>query len=174
MGWEIEEGRGFWVWGTLRTGHIGNRPGRASGWQGHCPGGPVGWPRCARWHPTPRNAWIVRGPRHRGWTHRRDPRSACLRPRRARGARGGRNALSEGGLEGPEEDVEDGRGGSGAVVEEGPEPPGDGNHELVHRDVGEDMVHQMGSRLGHAAGITGRAESQAPAGKVHQEVVAEA
>jgi hypothetical protein len=60
--------------------------------------------------------------------------------------------LSQGRLEGPEQDVEDGAGGPGAVMKEGPEAFGYGEDELAHRHVGEDVVHQVGCGLGHALG----------------------
>jgi len=63
--------------------------------------------------------------------------------------------LSQSGLESPEQDVQDGRGGLRAVVKEGPEALGDREHELADRDVGEHMVHHMGGRLGHVAGSAG-------------------
>ncbi len=47
---------------------------------------------------------------------------------------------------------EDGARGQGPVVEEGPQAFGDGEDELAHRDVGEDVVHQVGGGLSHAAG----------------------
>jgi len=61
--------------------------------------------------------------------------------------------LPEGGLEGPDQEVEDGGSGLGPEVEEGPEAFGDGEHELAHRDVGEDVVHQVGRGLGRALGV---------------------
>ena len=44
--------------------------------------------------------------------------------------------LPQGGMEGPQQDVEDGTGGPRAVVEEGPEAFRHGEHELAHRHVG--------------------------------------
>ncbi len=55
-------------------------------------------------------------------------------------------------MEGPEQNVQHGGGGFRAVVKELPQPLGDRKHELSHRDVGEDVVHHMGSGLGHVAG----------------------
>jgi hypothetical protein len=75
---------------------------------------------------------------------------------------------------GPKENVKDGAGGSGPVMEEGPEAFGDGQHPLAHRDVGKDVIHQVGSGLGHALGVARRAGSPTLAGKGHQEVVAAA
>jgi hypothetical protein len=49
--------------------------------------------------------------------------------------------------------LEDGAGGPGPVVEEGPQSFGDGEDELAHRDVGEDVVHQVGRGVGHALGV---------------------
>jgi len=69
-----------------------------------------------------------------------------------RGLRRSGTGLPQGGLKGPEQDVEDGGGGPGAVVKEGPQTFGNRQHELAHRDVGEDMVHHMGGCLGHAPG----------------------
>jgi len=75
----------------------------------------------------------------------------------AHGAHGGGlwsrwTCLSQGRLEGPEQDVEDGAGGPGAVMKEGPEAFGHGKHNLADRYVGEDVVHQVGCGLGHALG----------------------
>jgi hypothetical protein len=86
----------------------------------------------------------------------------------------GGTGLPESGLEGPKENVKDDAGGSGPVMEEGPEAFGDGQHPLAHRDVGKDVIHQVGSGLGHALGVARRAGSPTLAGKGHQEVVAAA
>ena len=72
-------------------------------------------------------------------------------PHRGGGRRSGARLL-QGCLEGPEQNVEDGCGGLGPVVEERPQPLGNGEHELADRDVGEDVVHHMGGGLGHVAG----------------------
>ena len=50
--------------------------------------------------------------------------------------------------------MEDGAGGPGPVVEVWPQTLGNGEHELAHRYVGNDVVHQVGRRLGHALGPT--------------------
>ena len=60
--------------------------------------------------------------------------------------------LSQGGLEGPEKDVQHRGGGPGPVVEVGSQTLGEGEHKLSHRYVWEDMVHHMGGGLGHVAG----------------------
>ena len=65
---------------------------------------------------------------------------------------GSGTGLSQGGLKGPEEDVQHGGGGPGPVVEVGSQTLGEGEHKLSHRDVGEDVVHHMGGGLGHVAG----------------------
>jgi hypothetical protein len=65
----------------------------------------------------------------------------------------GGTGLPEGGSESPEEDMQDGAGGPGPVVEEGSEAFGHGEHELADRDVGEDVVRQVGRGLGHAFGV---------------------
>ena len=75
---------------------------------------------------------------------------------------GGRGGLPQGGLESPEEDVEDGAGGPGPVVEEGFEALGDREHELAHRDV----VGEVGGGLGQALGVTGGAGPSSLAGKL--------
>jgi hypothetical protein len=80
--------------------------------------------------------------------------------------------LPEGGLEGPEQNVEDSAGGPGPVVKEGSEAFGDGKHQLAHRHVGKDVVHQVGSRFGHALGAAGGAGPPAFAGEGYEEVVA--
>ncbi len=46
---------------------------------------------------------------------------------------GGGTGLPQGGPKGPEQDMEDGRGGTGPVMEEGPEAFGDREHPLAHR-----------------------------------------
>jgi len=56
-------------------------------------------------------------------------------------------------VKGPEQDVQHGAGGPGPVVEEGPKAFGDGEDELTNRHVGEDVIHQVGCRLGHALGV---------------------
>jgi hypothetical protein len=91
--------------------------------------------------------------------------------RAARGGngRGGRDGIPERGLKGPEQDVEDGPGGPGPMVEEGPQALRDREHELAHGQVGENVIHQVGGRLGHALGVAGRAGSSALAGERHQE-----
>jgi hypothetical protein len=68
------------------------------------------------------------------------------------GSRSRWTGLPQGSLEGPEEDVQDGAGGPGPVVKEGPEALGDREYELADRDVGKDVVHQVGRGLGHALG----------------------
>jgi hypothetical protein len=92
-----------------------------------------------------------------GIERRAEPVQETHGSHRGRGRRRGARH-SQGSLEGPEEDVEDGGGGLGAVVEEGPQALGDRKHELADRDVGEDMVHHMGGRLGHVAGSAGGTE----------------
>ena len=61
--------------------------------------------------------------------------------------------LPESGLEGPKENMKDGAGGSGSVMKVGAQALGDGQDPLAHRDVGKDVVHQMGRGLGHALGV---------------------
>ena len=61
--------------------------------------------------------------------------------------------LPEGGPEGPKQDVENGTGGPGPVMKVGPEALGDGQDPLAHRHVGNDVVHQVSRRLGHALGV---------------------
>ena len=73
--------------------------------------------------------------------------------------------LPQRGLESPEQDVKDGAGGSRAVVEEGPEAFGEGEHDLADGYVGNDVLDQVGRRLGHALGVTGRAGTSALAGE---------
>mgnify|MGYP006283822453 CR=1 FL=1 len=73
------------------------------------------------------------------------------------GGRCGGTGLPQRGLEGAEEDVKDGAGGPGPVVEKGPETFGNRKHDLAHRHVGNDMVHQVSRRLGHALGVAGGA-----------------
>jgi hypothetical protein len=65
---------------------------------------------------------------------------------------GGRG-LPQGRLEGPEEDVEDGAGGPGPMMEEGPETFGHGEDPLADGHVGNDVVHQVSRGLGHALGV---------------------
>jgi hypothetical protein len=65
---------------------------------------------------------------------------------------GGGRGFPQGRLKGPEQDVKDGAGGAGPVMKEGPEALGDGEHELAHRHVGKDVVHQVGCGLGHTLG----------------------
>jgi hypothetical protein len=61
--------------------------------------------------------------------------------------------LPQGSLEGPKQDVKDGAGGPGPVMEEGPETFGHGEHPLADGHVGNDVVHQVGRGLGHALGV---------------------
>ena len=77
---------------------------------------------------------------------------------KADGPEGGRGrsrwaGLPEGSPEGPEQDMKDGAGGPGSVVEEGPEAFGDGEDELAQRHMGNDVVHQVSCSLGHALGV---------------------
>ena len=73
------------------------------------------------------------------------------RAHRGRG-RGCGTGFSQGSVEGPEQDVKDGRGGLGPVVEEGPKAFGDGEDELADGHMGDDVVHQVSRRLGHTLG----------------------
>ena len=66
--------------------------------------------------------------------------------------RGRGTGLPEGRLKGPEQNVEDGAGGPGPVMEVRPQTFWNGEHELAHGHVGNDMIHQVGRRLGHVAG----------------------
>jgi hypothetical protein len=68
------------------------------------------------------------------------------------GSWGGGTGFPESGLEGPKENVEDGAGRAGPVMKEGPEAFGHGKDELADGYMGEDVVHQVGRRLGHALG----------------------
>ena len=60
-----------------------------------------------------------------------------------------RNATAEGS----EQDMEDGAGGTGSVVEEGSQAFGHGEDELEDGYVGKDVVYQVGRGLGHALGV---------------------
>ena len=60
--------------------------------------------------------------------------------------------LPQGSPEGPEEDVKDGAGGPGSVMEEGPETFGHGEDPLADGHVGNHVVHQVSRRGGHARG----------------------
>ena len=86
----------------------------------------------------------------------------------------GGTSFPQGSLKGPKEDMKNGAGGPGPVMKVGPETFGHGEDPLAHGYVGEDAVDQVGRRLGHALGVTGRAGSPSLAGKGHQEVVAAA
>ena len=71
-----------------------------------------------------------------------------------RGVRWSRGTgLPEGGPESPEQDVEDGAGGAGPVMEEGPEAFGHREDPLAHGHVGKTVVHQVSRGLGHALGV---------------------
>jgi hypothetical protein len=71
------------------------------------------------------------------------------------GGRWGRGGgFSQRSPEGPEQDVENGAGGPGPVMEEGAEALRDRQHPLADGYVGEDAVHQMGCGLGHTLGPT--------------------
>jgi hypothetical protein len=83
----------------------------------------------------------------------------------------GGTGLPQGGPEGSEQDMEDGRGGTGSVVEEGSQAFGHGEDELADGYVGNDVVYQVSRGLGHALGVTGRTYPAALAGERHQEVV---
>ena len=50
--------------------------------------------------------------------------------------------------------MENGAGGPGPVMEEGPEAFGDREYELADRYMGDDMVYQVGRGLGHALGVS--------------------
>jgi len=43
--------------------------------------------------------------------------------------------------------------GPGPVVKVRPQTLGNGEHELAHRDVGKDVIHQVSRGLGHALGM---------------------
>jgi hypothetical protein len=68
--------------------------------------------------------------------------------RRCRGT-----GLFQGRPEGPKQDMKDRACGSGPVVKVGPKTLGNGQNPLAHRDVGNDVVHQVSRRLGHALGV---------------------
>ncbi len=59
-------------------------------------------------------------------------------------------------------------------MQEGAEALRNGEHPLPYRKRRQDMIDEMGGGLDHAAGITGRTYSPAPAGVRHQKVVATA
>ena len=65
----------------------------------------------------------------------------------------GGTGLPEGGLEGSKQDVQDRCGGPGPVVEVRPQAFWNGEDELAHGHVGNDMIHQVGCGLGHAFGV---------------------
>jgi hypothetical protein len=88
------------------------------------------------------------------------------------GSRSRGTGLPEGGLEGPEQDVKDGAGGPGPVVEVGPQTLGNGEDELAHRHVGNDVVHQVSRRLGHALGPARRTGASGLARERHEELMA--
>jgi len=68
------------------------------------------------------------------------------------GSWGGGTGFPQGAPEGAEQDVKDGAGGAGPVMKEGPEAFGHGKDELADGYMGEDVVHQVGRRMGHALG----------------------
>jgi hypothetical protein len=82
-----------------------------------------------------------------------------------------RAGLSEGSAQGPEQDVKDGRGGAGPVMEEGAEALGEGEHELAHGDAGNDVIDQVGCGSGHTLGVAGGAGAPALARKRDEEIV---
>ena len=57
------------------------------------------------------------------------------------GLRSGGAGLPESGLEGPKENMKDGAGGPGPVVEVGAQALGDGQDPLAHRHMGNDMIY---------------------------------
>jgi hypothetical protein len=61
--------------------------------------------------------------------------------------------LPQGGVEGPEENMQHGAGGAGPVMEEGPETFGHGKDPLADGHMGNDVVHQVSRGLGHALGV---------------------
>jgi hypothetical protein len=61
--------------------------------------------------------------------------------------------LPQGSLESPKQDVKDGASGPGLVMEERPEAFGHGEDPLADGHVGNDVVHQVSRRLGHALGV---------------------
>ncbi len=65
----------------------------------------------------------------------------------------GGTGLPEGGLEGSKQDVQDRCGGPGSVVEVRPQTFWNGEDELAHGHVGNDVIHQVGRGLGHAFGV---------------------
>ena len=67
--------------------------------------------------------------------------------------------------------MKDGAGDPGPVMEVRPQTLGNGENELAHRHMGNDVVHQVGRRSGHALGVARRAGSSALAGKRDEEVV---
>lgn len=80
-----------------------------------------------------------------------EPMQETHGPHRGRG-RGRGAGFLQGGQQRPEENVQHGGGGLGSVVKVGPQTLGNREHELADGDVGEHMVHQVSSGLGHVAG----------------------
>jgi len=83
-----------------------------------------------------------------------------------------RAGLAQGGRKGPEEDMKDSAGGTRPVVEVWPQTLGNGEHELAHREVGNDVVYQVGGRLRHALSPTRGTGASGPARERHQELIA--
>jgi hypothetical protein len=81
---------------------------------------------------------------------------------------GAGTAVSQGGPNGAEEDPEHGPGDGRVVVEEGADPPGNGEHPLADRQRRQDVIVQVGGDLDHPPGIAGRADAPAFAGEGHE------
>ncbi len=67
--------------------------------------------------------------------------------------------------------MQDGAGGPGPVMEEGPEAFGDGQDPLTDGYVGDDVVHQVSRRPGHPLGVTGGTNASGLARESDQELV---
>ena len=71
--------------------------------------------------------------------------------------------ISERGPNGPQEDAQHSAGDRRVMVQEGPDALRHGEHPLAHGRRWQDMIDEMGGGLDHAAGITRRTCSPAPA-----------
>jgi hypothetical protein len=66
-------------------------------------------------------------------------------------------------------DPREGRDGSGAVGKHAPQPLRHRDHPLPHGHRRNDMIDEVGGRLGHVAAVAGRADAAAFAEEGHDE-----
>ena len=98
-----------------------------------------------------------------GATEPRAGRTGCL------GIRGPARRREQEPLDLGQEDLRERRDGSGLVGKHAPQPLRHRDHPLPHGHRRDDVIGEVGGRLGHVAAVAGRADAAALAGEGHDE-----